>query len=151
VVNIYPLSYDSEKETLPQDTIYGVHGVPCAGIIGAAKNDIGIVGVAYDCSLMSISNSLKGVPLSQIRRGYGILWAAEHGADVINCSWASSVQHDEIDDAIVEVVENGRNGKGCLVIFPAGNSGDNTVEYPANLSAVISVGAMSPCGGKNSQ
>ena len=60
--NIHPLSYDTESNTSPS-LVLGNHGVACAGIIGAVKdNNEGIAGVSPQAQLMSISNSLGPNP-----------------------------------------------------------------------------------------
>jgi subtilisin family serine protease len=152
VVNIHPLSYDSETNSSPQGGLYGDHGTACAGIIGAGRNNAtGIAGVASDCKLMSISNSLLSNTTSQRRRAAGINWAWQNGADIISNSWSSGVVHQVIDDAINDAVTYGRGGLGCVVVFASGNDNLSTVSYPARLPNVIAVGAMSPCGERKSK
>jgi len=99
---------------------------------------------------MSVSNSLDATPLSRQKRGEGINWAWQHGADVISNSWGSTVQYQIIDDAINNAITQGRNGKGCVVVFASGNDNLSTVSYPASLQNVIAVGAISPCGQRKS-
>lgn len=114
------------------------HGTNVAGIIAAVKNNnIGISGVAPDCKIMPILVSGTTTSLAA-----GIKWAQEHGADVINCSWGFSPPSGLITSEINSAATLGRNGKGCILVFAAGNNGA-AVEYPANLSNVISVGAFS--------
>jgi subtilisin family serine protease len=56
--NIYPLSYDTGNRTSPSN-VYGDHATAVAGILGAVQNNsLGISGVAPNCQLISISNSL---------------------------------------------------------------------------------------------
>ena len=144
--NIHPLSYDTESNTSPS-LVLGNHGVACAGIIGAVKdNNEGIAGVSPQAQLMSISNSLGPNPNSRIKRADGINWAVQNGADIISNSWGSGVQYDVIDDAIDNALTNGRNGLGTIIVFSSGN-GNGTVSYPANSNEnIIAVGAMNPCG-----
>ncbi|MCL2436078.1 MAG: S8 family serine peptidase, partial [Lentimicrobiaceae bacterium] len=147
--NIHPLTYDSEKDTA-QDILYGPHGTSCAGIIGAVRNNsIGIAGVAPDCTLMSISNSLANTILSAEERANGINWAWRNGADVISNSW-KAIEVNQIDEAIDSAITYGRGGRGCVVVFSAGNYSINwnttALIYPAYLPSVIAVGAISPCG-----
>lgn len=144
--NIYRLSYDTELGS-SQVRLYGVHGTACAGIIGAASNNlIGVAGIAPDCQLMSICNSLLKNVNSQQTRANGFYFAANNGASVINNSWISSLESQMLDDAIFYALENGRNGLGCVVVFATGNTNDS-VSYPANLSdSILVVGAISPCG-----
>ena len=150
VANIHPLNFDTETGSSPS-IVRGNHGVACAGIIGASGNNaIGIRGVAPNARLMSISNSLEAAPMSRIKRGEGINWAVQNGADIISNSWGSSVQYQIIDDAITNALVNGRNGRGCIVLFASGND-NRAVNYPANSNPnILTVGAISPCGQRKS-
>ncbi len=144
--NMFPLSFDTETGTLPS-MVRGRHGTACAGIIGAAQdNNLGVTGVAPNCQLMSISNSLVGNPNSRQTRADGLNWAWQNGADIISNSWHSGVQYQIIDDAIHNALTEGRDGLGCVVVFATGNN-DGTVSYPANSNPdILAVGALSPCG-----
>lgn len=147
--NIHPVSFDTESGTSPSLLFGGSghHGTPCAGIIGAnSNNNLGVAGIAPDCPLMSISNSLLGTPNSRQARATGINFAWQNGASVISCSWSSSVQFPVIDNAISDALTQGRGGLGCVVVFSAGNNNVSPVVYPANINHdIIVVGAMSPC------
>jgi len=152
--NIYPLSYDSENDITPS-TIYGPHGVACAGIIGAVKNEEGIAGVAPNAKIMSISSQLMSMYPPSIlimqKRAKGINWAWQNGADIICNSWGSNYLEGEyITDAIDNAVIQGRGGLGCVVVFATGNTNQNMITYPASLPTVIAVGAISPCGERKS-
>lgn len=114
--NIFVLSFDTESGTQPSQVL-GPHGTACAGIAGAsADNDEGIAGVASDCQLMSVSNSLASTPNSRQRRADGINWAWHNGTDVISNSWGSSVQYEIIDEAIDSALTYGRDRLGCVVV-----------------------------------
>ena len=148
ITNLDTLCFDTESLTEIRQ-IYGSHGTACAGIIGAIRNNSkGIAGVAPDCKLISISNTLSSNLISQERLGDGLKWARQKGADVINCSWTLSSINDYITDAISDAVTNGRGGKGCVVFFAAGNNGSSSVSYPANLPNVMSVGAINRYGNR---
>lgn len=130
-----------------------VHGQCCAGIIGAVHNDIGISGVAPNSLIVPfriIKDNGLAFRNSYIARSIGKAWR-EFGADVLSCSWRLKRENDEVTDAIGEALLLGRNGKGCIVVFAAGNNNDDSVLYPANSdSRIIAVGAMSPCGERKS-
>lgn len=152
--NIYPVSYDSESGTSPSfvQTVssQSFHGTHCAGTIAAVKdNNLQVVGVAPQSKLMSISNSLLATPNSRIKRGAGINWAWQNGADIINNSWGSGVMYDEITDAINSAITSGRNNKGTIVVFSTGNN-NGPVSYPANTNPnIISVGAITANGSRS--
>ena len=62
------------------------HGTHVAGIAAAQSNSVGIVGVAYQAKIMPIKamNSLGDGNDDAIAAG--IVWAADHGAKIINLS-----------------------------------------------------------------
>jgi len=142
--------YDTKLNSTPA-RVRGPHGTACAGIIaGQGNNGQGITGVAYNASLMSISNTLVSTPNSRQGRANGINWAVNNGAHIISNSWFSTVQTQLLDDAITNALNNGRGGLGCIVVFAAGND-NGAVNYPANSNpGIITVGAMSPCGQRKS-
>lgn len=131
----------------------GQHGTAVAGIIGAYRNNnLGVVGVAPGVKIIPVSfNESSNSPNRIQQLADAINWAAG-SADVINCSWiASEIQ--SITTAINNAVQNGRGGKGCVVVGGSGNlsefadsNSNQTVAYPAALPNVIAVGAISPCG-----
>lgn len=149
-INIHPLSFDTESGTSPSQ-VFGSHGINCAGIISArANNNKGIAGIAPNCRVMSISNSLSGTPDSRQKRADGINFARLNGASVISNSWSSAVQYQIIDDAIRNALTLGRSGKGCVVVFASGNDA-RQVSYPANVNPdILAVGSISRNGKRSS-
>lgn len=145
-LNVYSKSYDTESGSSPSQ-VRGNHGTACAGIIGAkTNNNPEVAGIAPNCPLMSISNSLAGSPDSRQKRADGFNYAWRNGASVISNSWSSSVKYEILDNAISAALTNGRNGLGCVVAFASGND-NSSVNYPANSNPdILVVGAMSPCG-----
>lgn len=147
--NMSYLSYDTETGTSPS-MVYGDHATHCAGIAAAVKdNGIQIAGVAPDATIVSISNSLAGTTNSRLKRADGIIWAYQHGIDIISNSWRSSTYHSAIDEAIQEALQYGRQGKGCIIVFAAGNGYSGTLNYPANSNdTILAVGAIDNTGVK---
>ena len=148
--NILP-GYDASGNNSNGDPVWSSdnHGTPCAGIIGAVKdNGIGISGIAPSCKIIPIhtSNITGGLPSDYATNS--IDWAWRNGADVISNSWRVP-PYTPLTTAINNAVSNGRGGKGCVVVFASGND-NSSVNYPASLSNVIAVGAMSPCGERKS-
>ncbi len=146
--NVYPLSFDTESGTSPAK-LFGDHGTHCAGIAAAVRNNgIQVAGVAPDAKIVSISNSLYGTPNSRLKRADGFVWAYKNGEDVISNSWGSSTKHAAIEEAIADAFKYGREGKGCIIVFAAGNGGPYIgVSYPANCNdKILAVGALSSTG-----
>lgn len=111
------------------------HGVRVSGVASAVTNNgIGIASIASNAKLMIVKVGADDNSTA-IYRGYeGIKYAADHGANIINCSWggpaASLFGQDIVNYALL---------KGCLIVAAAGNSGSSLPEYPAALQGVIAV------------
>lgn len=130
------------------------HGTACAGVACASGID-GASGVAPDASLMPIRLSSA---LGSQAEAEAFYWAASNGADVISCSWGPpDGDWSDPDDpthttpwdipastrlAIDNAVQHGRGGRGCIVLFAAGN-GNEDVGYDgyASYKDVIAVAA----------
>ena len=146
--NISSLSYDTETGTSPS-VVYMDHGTHCAGIAAAVKdNGIQIAGVAPEATILSVSNSLLSSSSNiEQKLADGIVWAYQHGADIISNSWHLLAPHEAIEEAIRDAFRYGRNGKGCIVAFAAGNLGSEHINYPANCNdTILAVGSIDITG-----
>ena len=134
------------------------HGTACAGVAVAAG--INASGVAPEANLMPIR--LASV-LGSMAEAEAFYWAAEKGADVISCSWGprdglwfspndpAHLQYHPIPDstrlAIEYAVTRGRNGKGCVICWAAGNGRESLdLDGYASNPDVIAVGASNDFG-----
>ncbi len=138
---------------------HDAHGTACAGIIAAvANNSKGIAGVAYNAKIIPVRVGYSnGLPIGDIYRMWitndnwianGIDWAWQNGADVLSNSYGGGSYSRTIANSINNAVNNGRNGKGSIVLFSSGNDlggNGNPVSFPATVSSAISVGASSMC------
>lgn len=135
------------------------HGTACAGVACAAGIS-GATGVAPDAALMPIRlrSGLGGIDESD-----AIMWAVEKGADVISCSWGpvdgkwfdpNDPRHDfeaPISDntalALDAALTTGRQGRGCVVCWAAGN-GNESVDLDgwASYPGVTAVAACDDRG-----
>ena len=112
------------------------HGTHVTGIIGAAvDNDVGIAGIAWNCTLMPIRGAgVEGI--RDDRSAAAIVYAVDNGARVINMSWGgrerSFVLRDAVDYAYA---------RGVLMIAASGNASENSSIFPAGYRKVISVAA----------
>ena len=109
------LPLPNEKETS--------HGTACAGIVLAEENGIGITGVAPGCTLMPIRTTgyLDDESIEEIFE-----WAINRGASVISCSWGASAVYFPLSlrqrAVMNRAATEGRDGKGCVILFAAGNA-----------------------------
>lgn len=122
---------------LPSQPAYANHGTHTAGIANAAThNTHGIAGAAWNCRLMAINAADRfgeGI-------GYGyeaILYAAENGADVINCSWGRTGSASLYEQDVI----NYATALGSVIVASAGNSGSTTLNFPACYDNVFAVTA----------
>ncbi|WP_010606034.1 S8 family serine peptidase [Pseudoalteromonas maricaloris] len=114
----------------------GPHGTHVAGTIGAADNNIGVIGMA------------PGVPMHIIKvfnaEGWGYSSDLAHaanlcsqaGANIINMSLGGGGSNNTESNAF----ESFRNAGG-LVVAAAGNDGNNVRSYPAGYPSVMMIGA----------
>ncbi len=129
--------YDfSDNDDDPKD--YQGHGSHCAGTIAATINNaVGVVGVAPKAKIMAVKifpNAMDSVCASAIK------YAADNGARVLSNSWGPTGPRPS--NPVVEDMLDYAHGKGCIVVFAAGNSNMNVQDYsPANYPKVISVAA----------
>lgn len=157
------------KIIAPRDTILDIddaspkrprenHGTACAGVACAA-GEHSASGVAPRALLMPI----RFGGLGSLAEAKAFAWAADNGADVISCSWGprdgnwsdpSDPLHtsffplpDSSRLAIDYAIEKGRNGKGCVITWAAGN-GQEDVFFDSYASSpkVIAVAASNDRG-----
>jgi subtilisin family serine protease len=124
------------------------HGTHVAGIIGAAANRRGVVGVAFRARLMIVkvldargAGTTGGV-------AEGIRYAAANGARIVNLSLGGPTR----DKALVDAVR-AAEAANVLLVCSAGNLGHNVDRqptYPVSLPAgnLLGVAATEPTTGR---
>ncbi len=129
------------------------HGMGCAGIIAADHNNVGIAGIAPNCKIRMLNIfDYSGTGTSSGNVALAIDDAWTNGADVISNSWSFHGEEDPyfcpaIRSAIFRALNNGRDGKGCVVVFSASNSANRVgghpgvVSFPSSIDEVILVAA----------
>ncbi len=114
------------------------HGTHVAGTIAAtANNGEGISGVAPGAKVMAVKG-LNSRGLGDIAiLAESIIYAAENGADIINCSFGGPGYSEALQDAVVKATE-----LGAVVVVSAGNDNDDAGKYsPAGIKEAITVAA----------
>lgn len=124
--------------TPPSKTMEWSHGTHTSGLAGAeTDNGVGIASIGFNVSLMAVKVAPDSTDGSTMYYGYqGMVWAADHGANVENLSWGGP-GYDKTGQEVVNYVYN----KGCVIVAAAGNDGNSTISYPAGYNHVISVAA----------
>ncbi|OQX88028.1 hypothetical protein B6D60_02730 [candidate division KSB1 bacterium 4484_87] len=115
------------------------HGTHTAGLAAAVTNNVtGIAGAGFSCNFMPVKVSSDDDPL-QIPFGYeGIVYAADNGADIINCSWGHAGNFSQFEQDVINYAVS----KGCLIIAAGGNNRSDKLFYPAAYVHVLSVAAL---------
>lgn len=120
----------------PQPTGSGnPHGTHVAGIAAASgNNSIGICGVAYQCKILPVKCGTEDGSTGIVRGYDGIVYAANMGAKIINCSWGGGPYLRSEEEQIEYAVS-----KGALVVAAAGNANTDDFSSPASYPIVFSV------------
>ena len=133
------------------------HGTAVAGLVAAARNGTGAVGVAFDATLISI---YQGFSFANPGNDVAAFSHARVLADVMNNSWGYGISGLFYDNfastfasegtALASAAQLGRGGLGTNIVFAAANyrsSGDNTNYHNfQNDRHVITVAASDSSG-----
>ena len=111
------------------------HGTHVAGIIAAAANGSGTVGILWQASILPVKVLSAQGSGSADQVAQGIQYAADQGARVINMSLGAPLCSQTIADAV-----NYAFDKGAVIVAAAGNDG-SVVGYPARHERVVAVAA----------
>ncbi len=129
----------NDDETVYDSPTEDSHGTYVASILGAPLDDVGMVGVCPNVTIVPLkfmSSVDGGDTLDAIR---AIEYAKKIGVKIINCSWNGSNYNSALKEAMKR--------SGILFVCASGNQGiniDSTPMYPASydLENIISVGAI---------
>ena len=155
----YDVSLDPHGNNPVPGTDCG-HGMGCAGIIAASHTldsaqgslpSTGIISMDPYAKIMPVkifNNKCNDSGISWDDVAQAIGWSWMHGATILSNSWNAPNPFidsiPEFERALEKAFAKGRNGRGCPIIFSAGNFGDyfpGTIAYPARLDMNFAVGA----------
>lgn len=118
----------------PLDTLN--HGTGVAGIAAASTDNItGMTGIGFKSRFLPIKVSSGNT----FNKAYeGIVYAADHGCKVINCSWGGTGggNYGQI------IVDYAAINMDAVVVASAGNSNTDVPFYPASYEHVLSVSSV---------
>ncbi|HNT52496.1 MAG TPA: S8 family serine peptidase, partial [Candidatus Syntrophosphaera sp.] len=126
------------------------HGTACSGVAAArANNALGVTGIAGGCSVMplKVADSAGDMYFTAIENA--ITHAADYNAHIISMSLGAQGYGEgsvPSTDAALYYAYNA----GVAIFAATANANTSTLAYPSNHTAVISVGAASPCGQRKS-
>jgi hypothetical protein len=135
--NFYGWDFGNNDNNPQQDgcAVCG-HGVHVSGIASSTVDNItGIAGTGFKCKYLPVKNMNNS---EQLANSYeALVYAADHQARVVNCSWGGESGGQYGQDAVNYATFN----KNCLVLAAAGNNFSNTPFYPAAYDNVFSIAA----------
>ncbi|NVJ58793.1 MAG: S8 family serine peptidase [Gammaproteobacteria bacterium] len=117
----------------------GSHGTHVAGTIAAVNNNEGVVGVLPNqhvgLHIVKVFNESGWGYSSELAEAVNV--CANNGAKVINMSLGGGRSTTTEANALQTAYDN-----GILLVAASGNSGNDTLSYPASYDSVIAVGAV---------
>lgn len=129
---IYPWDFTrNSDDPSPDPDTDDWHGTACAGVAVGRPGGGDIVGAAPGAALMSVRWG-RNLSDSEIEAWFG--YVATRGAWVVSCSWGAAAESFPLSTrmkiAIQKCATQGRDGKGCVIVFAAGNS-NHDINDPA--------------------
>ncbi len=114
------------------------HGTHVAGIIASETNNReGVAGMTWFSKIMPVkAMGAKGYGTT-FDIAKGIVWAVDHGADVINMSLGNYQPSKVLEEAVRYAYD-----KNVVMVSAAGNDGSNQPTYPSAYPEVLSVAAV---------
>ncbi len=112
------------------------HGTHVAGIASAiGDNSIGISGLAPKCKILPIKVLGNGTG-SIATISDGLIWAADHGADVVNMSLGTYTEEKTLGEAVKYAL-----GKNVVCVATMGNDNMEKRRFPAGFPGMIAIGS----------
>jgi subtilisin family serine protease len=128
--------YDFVNSDYDPDDDHG-HGTHVAGIAAAVTNNgAGVAGLSWGARIMPLKVLNSSGDGSMFVVAEAIVYAADHGAQVVNLSLGGIYTSDTMASAI-----DYAHGQGVFIAAAAGNHGDDTLLYPAANEHVVGVAA----------
>ncbi len=133
---------DNDPKPVFTSNNHGTHVAGCAS--ATTNNSVGVASIGFNTKLMPIkcgSDNWNNGGTRGIFKGFeGIMYAAENGAHIINCSWGGPGYNPAEQEIINSIVD-----MGVLVVASAGNDSENIDEvsfYPTGYNNILSVGSI---------
>lgn len=129
------ISGDNDSGTGNWDENGGPHGTHVAGTIGAADNNMGVVGMApgVDMHIVKVFNADGWGYSSDL--AHAANKCTDAGANIISMSLGGGGANSTEENAFKAFTE-----AGGLVVAAAGNDGNSVRSYPAGYSSVMMIG-----------
>lgn len=141
------ISYDDTRD-------FGGHGTRVSSIICAERNNgVGIAGMLCKATIVPLkihgegAVSSRGNDINNVANTVQAIKEAVdiYDCDVLNMSFGLSVYTDDEKKTVKQAIDYAAS-KGVIIVAGVGNSGDETLNFPAGFDNVIGVGAVDKDG-----
>ncbi|MBC7447861.1 MAG: S8 family peptidase [Hymenobacteraceae bacterium] len=115
------------------------HGTQVSGAAaGTTTNGRGIAGAGFKCRYLPIKiyNTTNAGGFAGFE---GIVYAADHGCQIINCSWGGVGYRSQYEQDVITYATRNRD---AVVVVAAGNTNADLDFYPASYVGVVSVASV---------
>ena len=114
------------------------HGSHVTGLAAASTNNVtGIASISWNVKFLPTSHGLADEDNSIYNPFNGVIYLAENGADIINCSWGGSGYYRAGEEVFEYATQ-----LGCILVASAGNDNSDNYHYPSDYPHVVSVAAV---------
>jgi len=128
---------DNDNNTTVGVNNHGSHVSGCATAV--TDNGVGVASPGFKCKFLPVKASMNGSGTS-IDNGYdGIVYAADHGCNIINMSWGRGGAASQFEEDIINYAAVNHD---VTPIAAAGNDGVDVAYYPSSYENVVSVAAV---------
>lgn len=131
---VSPWDFVAKHVHANDDNGHGTH--VCGTICQTTNNTLGCAGIANQCQIMPVKVLDKYGAGDYSAIASGITWAVDHGAHVINMSLGGGSNSKALQAAVDYAWS-----RNVVVCAAAGNSGSNSLLYPARYKNCIAIGA----------
>lgn len=117
-----------------------IHGSLVSGVAAArADNGVGIAGLGSRCRFIPL-NIYPNTPTGAFAGVEAVVYAADHGCQVINMSWGAPGGYSRFEQDAMTYAAVNRN---AVLVAAAGNTSADLLFYPASYDHVLSVSGVS--------
>jgi serine protease len=136
---------DNDNSPMVVGSTHGSHVSGCADAV--TDNSTGVCGVGFSCKFLPVKVA-HDASTTSIDNGYdGIVYAADHGCDIINMSWGRAGGPSDFEQTIIDYAAVNHD---IVVVAAAGNDALDEGFYPASYNNVISIAATTNTDAKAS-
>lgn len=121
----------NDNDPMVNASNHGSHVAGCAA--AATDNGTGVASPGFNCKLLPVKISNASGALTEAYEG--VVYAADHGCDIINCSWGSEGGGQFGQDVVNYATIN----QDALVVAAAGNSNNENLHFPSAYDNAFSV------------